>query len=242
MKDPARWFDDPSISSEQRRLLLAATPPPVMPLAQHEYLTSLTVKLAAGGTFGKLAASSLATKLVVLSATMGVAMLAGYLVTQSSPPAAPVRDTPITQTPIQTPAELVTKHPQPHSVASSTGENPIPESDAANARVAPAPTSRESAAAPRHHENNIREEAALLERARRALSESPARALSLVEEHRERFGTGQLAAERELIAVQALVSSGKKQQAEQRAKRFFVAYTSSVYQRRMRKVLGLPDP
>lgn len=243
MKEPTRWFDDPSLSPEHRRLLLAATPPPPLPLQQHEFFASLTTKLAAEGALGKLAAASLLTKLVVLSATMGVAMFAGYLVTQSRPPTVSVQPKPMAQSPIQTPAELVTTNQQPQIVASSPGGNLIPESDSNNVRVAAttASASRDVPATSRHRETNIRDEAALLERARRALSASAANALALTDEHRERFGAGQLAAERELIAVQALVNLGRKPQAEQRAKRFFVAYTSSVYQRRMRKVLGLSE-
>ncbi len=238
MKDPPRLFDDPSLPAEHRRLLLAAVPPPPMSAIHQQAFASLVGKLLTGGAIGKLVAAPLAAKLFVVSTTMSVAMLTGYMATAPRSATVPSRVVSEPQSQIHTPVGLAAPNQQPQSAASSTGAANEDSSNVIGVTVSNLPAVRELAAAPSSRENSIREEAAMLERARLALSESPLRALFLADEHAERFTSGQLAAERELIAVQALVSLGRQQQAEQRARRFSMVFTSSVYQRRLRQVLG----
>jgi hypothetical protein len=238
MTDPRRWFDDPSVPTEHRRLLLAAAPPPPMLPGQDQAFASLVAKLATGGALGKLLAAPLLTKLFVISAGMSAAMVTGYLLTQPRPPLAPMQITRSVEPRLKTPVELVANSQQPQPATSSSGASVEPASSAMVGKSTHAPLIRERSTSTASRENTIREEAAMLERARRTVSESPQRALALVDEHAKRFPSGQLAAERELIAVQALVSSGRHREASQRARRFSAVFTSSVYQRRMRQILG----
>jgi hypothetical protein len=82
------------------------------------------------------------------------------------------------------------------------------------------------------------EEYRLLRAARRALAETPARALALAEDHARRFPSGMLGQEREVIAVEALVELGRAGQASERARSFFTAYPNSPYRGRIERALG----
>jgi hypothetical protein len=233
-----------------------------MSLAQTEVLGAFASKLAFQGAIANWLTVPVILKWLVVSATLGAAVTSGYMLTQPRPPAAPIRATAALHASTDsTPAGFVITHQQPQPVANPAGEIPAASGDAlrvatseptqrqAASRVATANAAgkRDAVSAPAGNrepavtENTIREEAALLERARRALAETPQRALQLVDEHAARFRSGQLAAERELIAVQSLVSLGRRAQAEQRAGQFYQSYASSLYQRRMRQVLGTPE-
>jgi hypothetical protein len=80
-------------------------------------------------------------------------------------------------------------------------------------------------------------ELALLARARRVLAATPARALALTDEHRKLFRSGQLAEERELLAIEALVNMGRGDDARRRARSFAKSYPSSVHQHRLGVIL-----
>jgi hypothetical protein len=69
----------------------------------------------------------------------------------------------------------------------------------------------------------------LLERAQQALRADPARALVFAEEHRQRFARGQFAQEREMIAIEALVSLGQSERAATRARAFARRYPDSSH-------------
>ena len=72
-------------------------------------------------------------------------------------------------------------------------------------------------------------ERALLDPARTALGRGDASsALAAVKQHEQRYPQGQLVEEREAIAVQALVLSGRKDEARGRGKRFLTRYPGSV--------------
>ena len=81
-------------------------------------------------------------------------------------------------------------------------------------------------------------EVSLLKRAREALSANPGTALALAEQHRERFRSGRLAQEREVIAITALVRLGQPTSAEKRADQFMRAYPGSAYVAQIRRVIG----
>lgn len=110
-------------------------------------------------------------------------------------------------------------------------------SDGANGNASPpgssepsaSASSRANAAAVRPAET----EAELLERARNALSGSPARALALTDQHRARFPSGVLAQEREVIAIQALQRLGRTAQAAERSADFARRYPNSAYRKKL---------
>ena len=70
-------------------------------------------------------------------------------------------------------------------------------------------------------------EAKLLLAARRALAGDPARALALTDDHAARYPDGALAEERELIAIRALMATGKVDAAQSRGERFVDRYPAS---------------
>src|SRR5207253_327159 len=75
----------------------------------------------------------------------------------------------------------------------------------------------------------LREERALIEGARRKLlAGEAAGALQLCNKHMSRFAKGQLAEEREVLAVQALVQSGANDAARARAAKFRARFPNSI--------------
>jgi hypothetical protein len=115
--------------------------------------------------------------------------------------------------------------PRAPSLAGPTAEAPSATSIEGPRSTTPPPaTSRPSSA------STLEAERSLLDEARSALSQGDAlRALSLTESHIHRFGHPQLAEEREALAIQALVSSGRYEEARGRAARFRTAWPSSLF-------------
>jgi hypothetical protein len=81
-------------------------------------------------------------------------------------------------------------------------------------------------------------EVRLLERAQDAVRSRPAEALSLAEEHARRFPRGMLVQERELIAIEALMELGRRDEAKARAERFKARFPGSSHARRIDAILG----
>ena len=123
------------------------------------------------------------------------------------------------------------------SVVPPVTSAPAPNDDAANGSAAPPGSSAPSAAAsarPNAASSRPAEtEAELLERARDALSDNPARALALTEQHRAHFPAGVLAQEREVIAIQALKRLGRADAAAQRSAAFARRYPNSAYGKKL---------
>jgi hypothetical protein len=78
----------------------------------------------------------------------------------------------------------------------------------------------------------------LIAAARRAVKARPARALALTARHLARFPRGQLAQEREVLAVEALVRLERRAAACARAARLLAAAPHSSYRLRLRGLLG----
>ncbi|HET9953806.1 MAG TPA: hypothetical protein VFQ61_04865, partial [Polyangiaceae bacterium] len=97
-----------------------------------------------------------------------------------------------------------------------------------------------SAPQPSSEEDTLSGETQLLNEAHRALSTDPNRALAIAREHAKRYPRGQLAAERELILVQALVKLGRRREAEAKGRGLRKAAPNSIYEERLDKVLGAP--
>ncbi len=91
-------------------------------------------------------------------------------------------------------------------------------------------------------ELTIADEAKLLEGARSALSANPAQALQIVGTHQRLYPDGQLSAEGELIAVDALLRLGRRQEAEQRAAPRLAHNPNSLYAKRLRQLLASGNP
>lgn len=81
-------------------------------------------------------------------------------------------------------------------------------------------------------------ELSLLGQARSALAHDPSRALALCDEHGRSFRNGALVQEREVIAIDALVRSGRLREARERARRFRLEFPSSAHAPRLATLLG----
>ncbi len=79
------------------------------------------------------------------------------------------------------------------------------------------------------HDVDLARERALVDRARSALARGDAAgAIGAAEEHRKAFPRGQLAEEREVVAIQGLAAAGRSEEAANRAGAFRKAYPSSL--------------
>ncbi len=81
-------------------------------------------------------------------------------------------------------------------------------------------------------------EVKLLASAQDALRSDPARALALCNEHARKYPGGNVAQEREVIAIEALMKMGNRPAAKARADRFNAAYPGSSHARRIARILG----
>lgn len=77
----------------------------------------------------------------------------------------------------------------------------------------------------------------LLREARLALRRSPTAAFELTEQHARAYPSGKLVQERELIAVSALIATGRRTAALSRAARFEQAFPQSPYRKQLAELL-----
>jgi hypothetical protein len=162
---------------------------------------------------------------------VAVATLAGgalHAVLRPAPPARVVfvaRDVPVG-------ASAVAAPPGVASAASPVHEESVAEPQ----KVRPAPT---RAAPPSHAPSSLSAEHALLDHARTALAAGDgATALGLTDDHARRFARPELAEEREAIAIQALVLTGRYAEARERAARFEVRWPSSMFRSAVKSSLA----
>jgi hypothetical protein len=80
-------------------------------------------------------------------------------------------------------------------------------------------------------------EIGLVDAARRDVAAAPAQALAAADAHRRAFPDGQLAAEREFLAIEALRRLGRLDEARQRARALEARYPSSSYAARAARLL-----
>lgn len=184
-------------------------------------LASIAVGLAAGG-FALRGETRVAASQAASSASV--------VAIASAPPAAP-------EASIDAPPEASIKAPPEASINAPppAPSPPLPPSHK------PPPPRREplgAAVASAAPEPPSEPEVALVARAHRALSSSPATALTLCDEHQARFAHGELAPEREVIAIGALAALGRRDDARARADRFRASHPGSAYLRRIEVVLS----
>ena len=105
---------------------------------------------------------------------------------------------------------------------------------ATEARVAAPPAPAETASP----NDMLAREVPLIDAGRSELATSPSRALATLETHRREFPRGQLAAEREFLAVQALVQMNRVADARKRADELATRYPTSSYAARATRLLA----
>jgi hypothetical protein len=185
-----------------------------------------------------------ATTAVARSAS-GVQAARGTPEAAQAPAAAPAGapDTELAATPEPTAVPAAAAEP----IAARAGRSALPASQSASARrrarahvpgaaepagVAHAP---EAVAA---SEDELALEVRWLDQARALLAGDPAAALARADAHAQRFAAGALAAERELIAVDALQRLGRAPQARKRADALLARNPGSLYRGRLQRVLA----
>ncbi len=265
MKEPLRWLADPKTPSELRQLLSGADAAPPLPSELRGRLFGYAKKLAAGGlvsssvglmsegsaaakVLGLWTGATVGTKLVLGSVLLGAVGGAGYValapqvvepapVTSVVPPsAAPHQPTPSVKA-------MTAAIPVAHPTGNSTRGQPVPApagqpfAAASGSIPSVAPPASGSVAVAAFADPTLKDEALWLETARAALGQDPQHALELADRHRQHFPTGQLGAERELIAVDALLRLGRRDEAERRAQPSLAQASGSLYQRRLRQLL-----
>jgi hypothetical protein len=109
-----------------------------------------------------------------------------------------------------------------------------PEAKRALPTSAPPVAPAEAASA---SEDALAGEAKLLNQAHAVMASDPQRAHAIASDHAKRYPRGQLAAERELILVQALVKLGRLREAEARGRALRKSTPSSIYGERLDTVL-----
>lgn len=232
MTQPTRWLDDNNTPAELRELVLAGSRPPHFPkLALAAAIIPMAQKAALASTWSLPATAVVAVKATSVGLAIGLGSLAAVTLVsgpnESKLPNAPLSvAAPTSAAPSDWASQRSTHDPQPVEAAVPAAEP-----------TAPVAASNANAVATSAIPKGIAAEAQILEHARALLNESPARALLLTQEHREQFRSGQMSAERELIAIDALLRLGRTREAEARAKPFLADGASQIFAQRVRNLL-----
>jgi TolA-binding protein len=135
--------------------------------------------------------------------------------------------------------------PATNSSPAVVAPDAVPAATASEAQLAPEPK-RVPAANARHaapaeaassSEDALAGEATLLNQAHAVMASDPRKAHEFASAHAKRYPRGQLAAERELILVQALVKLGRVREAEARGRALRKSAPSSIYGERLDTIL-----
>jgi hypothetical protein len=262
MKEPRRWLDDPATSEGLREVLGAAPAPPNMPEPAHARLSAFAAGLAsqalpaeAAAVGAKTAASLSAAsvpKVIAIVSLMGALGSGSYLVTRWYAHGSQASRQPDVNAVAESKAAARDGTPPqpiaaPVLTVARAATSPLP-ADVPSAAARPAPDTASSGdtaargarlgSAAAFDDLGIADEARLLESARAALGNNPARALELASEHQRGYPSGQLAAEREVIAVDALLRLGRRQEAEERAAPRLRDAPNGLYAKRLRQLLA----
>lgn len=223
MIDPPRLREGGSEAPpELKDLFLHAKKPEPLTSAMDAQLAARVTALAA------LPATPLVNALPWLIAG-GAVVVAGALAlvtqraTTGAAPSAPATSSSPTAAPSEAvPAEAAAEAPTPAEVERA------PAASGRHAAPAEATSSSEDALAG---------EAKLLNQAHAAMTSDPRQAYAFASAHAKRYPRGQLAAERELIMVQALVKLGRVREAETRARALRKSAPSRIYGERLDTIL-----
>jgi len=263
--DPIRLLDDPSSAVSLRGDLASATDVRLEGLDHGAGLTALQAGLAAEATAtGSGIGLPMLTKAGIGAVAIAGALVLwlGLGDSESEPVATqvaevsavePARQTarvspsakPVAAKPTEPMAAEPAVSPEPPSA------EPAPVEPTSAVVIEPAPVLDES---PRHKGRNARRstpasddapsddsvlrEARMVAKARSSLIGEPQRALTLTEQAEKDFPDGQLVEERRAIAIEALASLGRTEEAERRADRFLAKYGRGAHAAAVRRALG----
>jgi hypothetical protein len=250
VKEPLRLLNDADTPISMRQALSAAEDVPPLPPTIRAAISDVAAKLSITATTGTAIGTKstlvlleslglkAASKALVVVACLGAASGVAYVVEPL------VVGRVSSRKPVSTVAQPAVKFAsQPAEAVSLSPTLPVsePAPQQRPARVPRVAELRPSVAAedtnePPVLESKIAREAKLLERARSHLASDPELALRETNLHRERFGEGQMSAERELIAVEALLRLGRRAEAEGRAAPRLQQDPTGLYAKRLRQV------
>ena len=262
MTEPRRWLDDPGTSAELRQILDAASAPPPLPPELHARLGEYAVTLASHGLLAKLGGASVWRKLLqalggsgkvlTVASLVGASAVGGYVASHVfERPSVRVAGSPLPAAARALSTRAAASEPVPIAADSASLPSEAPRAVESSEQRAPrvaravpsSPTLAlpdsigESIASQATVGESVAAEAKLLESARSFLGDSPALALELTEQHRRLHPAAQLSAEREFIAIEALLRLGRRQEAERRAAPRLEQAPDSLYARRLRQLL-----
>lgn len=175
---------------------------------------------AVKATAGAAAKVTLAMKIGAAVAVATAVGVGAVVVTRPNVPAPPPADTHVAL--VAPPPSIAASAPPP------LVRDPLPS---ATTSIATKPSAN---ALPADPEGEVK----LLGAAQDALRSDPAKALALCNEHAKKYPGGNVAQEREVIAIEALMKMGNRPAAKARADRFNAAYPGSSHARRIATILG----
>ena len=177
--------------------------------AGHVAAAGAATKVIAGATIAKTLAAGVTVVVIGLTAA--------HFVTRASSPSPPTRSSATT-------IEIATPTPTATATATATASPSATPTPTPSATASPTPPSPS--------------EVTLLQRAQDTLSTNPALALADCDDLAKRFPHGLLDQEREVLAIDALVRLGRRDDANARASRFAATYPTSPDRRRIDAILA----
>ncbi|RYZ05435.1 MAG: hypothetical protein EOO73_19485 [Myxococcales bacterium] len=220
MSDPKRLLDGAGSAEVASLLRALPTPRAPTPAEEADLVRRMVAPLA--NPVAPVSASHAASWW--LGALVAIALVGGAWLVMS--PGEPPTRGPVARPPApaaQPPAVTLPAEPAPLVVEPAPSVAPLPP------KRGPAP-------------DTLAEEAELLERARRSLASGPGPALTLLRQHETRFPSGQLAAERLFLTVQALERAGDHAGAKRSAESLVRRFPRSVYAAQVRQRYAAPEP
>ena len=257
MSEPRRWRDTPDAPVGMRELLGSAKP--TRPLDERAFrrgaqrVAKLSVAPAAIAV-GASVWTKLAAAAVVGLAAVGttVAIEARHPDAPRAPTTAPsvpavVAAQPMPATPDALP--VPPDEPAPSTVTPSPVVKPAFVATTVTVTPAPAPVAPSAVPespwvpdAPARSKSSLSDELGLLESARSQMARSPQTALDRLAEHRARFPTGALAAERDLMELDLLRRTGRADDARVRASDWLARDPNGLHATRVRAILASLEP
>lgn len=248
MNEPKRLLDDPSTSAGVRELLANAPPAPPLDAAIRAQVADSVVHVAA--SVNAAGASAIVGKWIIAGVT-AVAVVGGgagiWAVTESGGEPAPEPTHAIERRSVEPRVpEIAMIAPSEEAPVEAPDEPALVAHEApppARPRVAPPPVDPPVVELPAEtppRPEGMTAEARALEEARQLLARDPSAALAKANAHRAEFPDALLAAESDLIAIDALVRLGRTEEARSRGRSLLAR--RSFYADRVRALVGDVSP
>ena len=232
---PSRSIDDATFRRGAKRIASVSLAPTTILLA------SFWTKLAAAGAIGLATAGTVAA---VIASSNEVAPMTPQAIASPVVAPPPPREipapTPSTSTPEQEPAPAPAPAIGPAPAARPPAKMlqtaaPAPEPPSIVSSIVTVPEEPEQLSRPK---STLADELGLLQRARGHLARSPDTALTELAEHRALYPSGALAAERDLMELDALRRAGRVQEAKSRALAWLARDPQGIHAARVRQILS----